>query len=499
MFRLLEGAVFTYVRCVEGRDREFDDGTNPIERFQVAMDQTPTRKLAAILAADIAGYSVLMGADEARTVRDLKAHQAVVLPMIGEFSGRIIDTAGDGILAEFASVVNAVECAVAIQNAMAARNTPVEQSRRMQFRIGINIGDVIYDEARIYGNGINIAARLESIAEPGGIYVSRQAYDQIEGKLAVSFRKLGPQTLKNIVKPVEVFAIDGIGGMHTGATVTAKLNQEIKYCRTSNGVRLAYATVGSGPPLVKAASYMNHLEFDWESPVWRHVVRGLARDNTYIRYDARGCGMSDWDVDELSLDAWVNDLETVVDAAGVDRFPLLGISQGCAISIAYAVRHPERVSHLILYGGFAVGAKKRSPESLELTNAMATLMRIGWGTDNPAFRQMFTAQFMPGATQEQADFFNELQRRTTSPECAARYLHATGDIDVTALLGKVTVPTLAIHARGDARVPFEAGRQMAAGIPGARFVPLQSQNHMFLEHEPAAERFFEEIRLFLGQ
>jgi class 3 adenylate cyclase len=299
------------------------------------MEQSPTRKLAAILAADIAGYSALMGADEARTVRDLKAHQAVVLPMVGEFSGRVIDTAGDGILAEFASVVNAVECAVAIQNAMAARNTPVEPSRRMQFRIGINIGDVIYDEARIYGDGINIAARLESIAEPGGIYVSRQAYDQVEGKLAISFRKLGPQTLKNIVKPVEVFAVDDIGGVDGAAkSEAAPLKQEIKYCRSADGVRLAYATVGSGPPLVKAASYMNHLEYDWEGS-WQHLVRGLARDNTYIRYDARGCGMSDWDVDELSLDAWVRDLETVVDAAGIERFPLLGISQGCAISIAY--------------------------------------------------------------------------------------------------------------------------------------------------------------------
>lgn len=464
------------------------------------MVQTPSRKLAAILAADIAGYSALMGADEARTVRDLKAHQAVVLPMIAEYTGRIIDTAGDGILAEFASVVNAVECAIAIQATMLERNLSIEEPRRMRFRMGINIGDVIYDEARIYGDGINIAARLESIAEPGGIYVSRQAHDQVEGKLAISFRKLGPQTLKNIVKPVEVFAVEGIGcGDCAPQSAAVPLKQEIKYCRSADGVRLAYGIVGSGPPLVKTASYMSHLEYDWESPTWRHVVHGLARDNTFIRYDARGCGMSDWEVDELSLEAWVRDLETVVNAAGIDRFPLLGISQGCAISIAYAVRHPERVSHLILYGGFALGSKKRSPEGLELTNAMATLMRMGWGTDNPAFRQMFTAQFMPGATQEQADFFNELQRRTTSPECAARYLHATGDIDVTGLLGQVTVPTLVMHARGDAIVPFESGRQMAAGIPGARFVPLQSQNHMFMEHEPAAVRFFEEIRLFLGQ
>lgn len=280
---------------------------------------------------------------------------------------------------------------------------------------------------------------------------------------------------------------------------SAEVKQEINYCRTPDGVRLAYATAGSGPPLVKTANWLNHLEYDWKSPVWQHVVRGLAHKYTLIRYDARGNGMSDWDVETLSLDAWVSDLETVVAAAGVDRFPLLGVSQGCAVSIAYAVRHPERVSHLILYGGFALGAAKRSPAQRELRAALTTLMRHGWGSDNPAFRLMFTAQFIPGATQEQTAYFNELQRQTTSPECAARYLEATGDLDVTELLGKVTAPTLVMHARGDARVPFELGRTMAAGIPGARFIPLQGQNHLFLEHEAASERFFEEIELFLNR
>ncbi len=463
------------------------------------MPEMQSRKLVAILAADIAGYSALMGSDEPRTVTDLKGHQAVVLPMIGEFRGRIIDTAGDGILAEFASVVNAVECAVAIQKAMAERNALVEQARRMQFRIGVNLGDVIYDETRIYGDGINIAARLEGIAEPGGIFVSRQAHDQVDGKVPFSFRKMGPQTLKNITKPVEVFAVDSIGTPDTMSGIeAAKLKQEIKYCRAPDGVRLAYAISGSGPPLVKTANFLNHLEYDWESPVWRHVVRGLSLEHTLVRYDARGNGMSDWDVDELSFDAWVSDLETVVDAAGVDRFPLLGISQGCAISIAYAVRHPERVSHLVLYGGFAVGGNKRSPREKEERMAMATLMRTGWGADNPAFRQMWSGQFFPGGTTEQFDSFNELQRRTTSPECAARYVETTGDFDVTGLLGKITAPTLVMHVRGDARVPFDAGRQMAAGIPGARFIALQGQNHLFLEHEPASARFFEELKLFLG-
>ena len=409
--------------------------SKPVEVFEVdgvRGTDTALRKLVAILAADIAGYSALMGSDEARTVRDLKGNQTVVLPMIREFGGRIIDTAGDGLLAEFASVVGAVDCAVAIQGKMAERNATIEPERRMKFRMGVNIGDVIYDEARIYGEDINIAARLEGIAEPGGILISRQVFDQVHDKVTHNFRNLGQKYLKNISKPVEVFEVDRVRGTDTapGYKLATLLQQEIKYCLAHDGVRLAYATAGAGPALVKSANWMNHLEYDWESPVWRHLVRGLAKDYTLIRYDARGNGMSDWDCGEVSLDAWVSDLETVVDAVGIKRFPLLGLSQGCAVSIAYAARHPERVSYLVLYGGFALGGKKRSQGEKEKRDAMTALMRLGWGFDNPAFRQMFTALFIPGGTKEQVDYFDELQRRSTSPEYAARYFDVCGDLDV---------------------------------------------------------------------
>jgi pimeloyl-ACP methyl ester carboxylesterase len=228
-------------------------------------------------------------------------------------------------------------------------------------------------------------------------------------------------------------------------------------------------------------------------------LRGLARNRTLIRYDARGNGLSDWEVEELSLDAWVSDLEAVVNAAGVKRFPLLGMSQGCAVSIAYAVRHPERVSHLILYGGYAAAQSKRSQEAQERWAAVATLVRTGWGTDNPAFRQIFTSLFLPGGTKEQADWFNEIERKSASAECAYRHLNACRAIDVRPLLADVAVPTLVMHVRDDAVVPIQIGREMAAGIPGARFVALEGRNHLFLEQEPAAERFFEEIEFFLAE
>jgi pimeloyl-ACP methyl ester carboxylesterase/DNA-binding winged helix-turn-helix (wHTH) protein len=278
-----------------------------------------------------------------------------------------------------------------------------------------------------------------------------------------------------------------------------ELRQEISYCRAADGVRLAYAKVGHGPRLLKAANYLNHLEYDWECPVTRHLLHGLARHFTLVRYDARGNGLSDRDIPDVSFDAWVSDLETVADTIGWQRFPLMGMSQGCAISIAYAVKHPERVSHLILYGSFARGRTVRATndEQREKIKAMETLIRLGWGEENATFRQLFTSQFVPGGSKEQIDWFNELQRRTASPECAVRYFRATNTIDVRALLPKVRVPTLVMHLRDDAVHNFEFGREVAAGIPGARFVPLPGRNHMPLEQDPAPPRILDEIKLFL--
>jgi class 3 adenylate cyclase/pimeloyl-ACP methyl ester carboxylesterase len=457
------------------------------------------RRLAALLAADVAGYSRLMGEDETGTLATLRRHRTELIgPAVTRHHGRIVKLMGDGILAEFRSVVEAVECAVEIQHGMSERNATMPPGREMALRIGVHLGDVIADEDDVYGDGVNIAARIESIAEKGGICLSRQAFDHIEGKLNLEIRSLGRRELKNITKPVEVYAIrDRRLDPSVKPTFGSALQQQVNFCRAPDGVRLAWAKVGEGPPLVKAANWMNHLEYDWQRPVWSHFLEALAANHTLIRYDARGNGLSDWDVDEISLDAWVSDLETVVDAAGVTRFPLLGISQGCAISIAYAVRHPKRVSHLILYGGFALGGLKRSPAEKEKREAMATLMRLGWGTDDSSFRQLFTLQFIPDGSKEQIDEFNEMQRRTTSPECAERYFRAVGEIDVRDLLPQVQAPTLVMHVRGDRMQPFEAGRQMAAGIPGARFVALPGQNHMFQPDEPASDRFFEELSLFL--
>jgi class 3 adenylate cyclase/pimeloyl-ACP methyl ester carboxylesterase len=469
------------------------------------------RRLAAILAADVVGYSRLMGTDEMGTLTSLKSHRREVIDSsISEHHGRMVKTTGDGMLVEFASVVDAVACAVKIQRNMVRRNAAISPEKQIVFRIGINVGDIIIDGDDIFGDGVNIAARLETLCDPGGVCISRAANDQIRDKLSMAFADLGEQAVKNISRAVGVFGltakdIEAIPEAAISATVehdaptTVRYEQEIHFCQTGDGVQLAYARIGQGLPLVKTGHWMTHIEFDFESPIWRQLYQELSRDHAFFRYDARGNGLSDRDVPNVTFDRFVDDLETVVDAAGIDRFALLGISQGCAVSIAYAVRHPERVSHLVLLGGFAVGWKKRARTEAEKLagEAMLTLMRIGWGQENPAFRQMFTSQFIPGANKEQADWFNELQRISSSPEAAARTLLANGEVEVNSLLSQVKVPTLVMHCRHDARVPFEAGRRLAAGIPGARFVPLESPNHIMLEGEPALSRFLEELRSFL--
>lgn len=274
--------------------------------------------------------------------------------------------------------------------------------------------------------------------------------------------------------------------------------QQVRYCTAADGTRLAWSAVGSGMPLVKTANWLNHIEFDWHSPVWRHWLKELVRDHRLIRYDERGNGLSDWDTPDLSFEAFIDDLETVVDESGVDRFDLLGISQGAAVAIAYSLRHPGRIRRMVLLGGYAKGwALHLKGDDLARREAMVTLTRTGWGSDNPAYRQMFTSLYIPGGTAEQLGWWNELQKISASPTNAERLQRALSSIDVTAMLDKVTVPTLVAHAKRDNVIPLEAGKQLAEGIPGARFVELDSDNHVLLEHEPAWQVFVAATRHFL--
>jgi|KBSSwiStaDraftv2_1062776.scaffolds.fasta_scaffold11805_4 pimeloyl-ACP methyl ester carboxylesterase/DNA-binding CsgD family transcriptional regulator len=294
-------------------------------------------------------------------------------------------------------------------------------------------------------------------------------------------------------------------GAARGLSVTSdsglmkKPTQRIRYVHTSDGIQLAWAEAGAGPVMIKAANWLTHLEIEWESPVWRHWIRFFSDHFDYIRYDERGCGMTDRNVGDLSLDRWVADVEDIVAAADLQEpFSLLGISQGAAICAAYAVKHPERVSKLLLYGGYARGPFRRGdPNRASFYQAMIDMVRLEWGSDNPTFRQVFTSRFIPEGTDEQIGWYNDLCRKTLTPEIAAVLLESRAGLDVTSLLGDVRAPTLVLHASGDAVVPITEGRILAAGIPGAQFIELDSKNHILLENEPAWERFCDEVLRFM--
>ena len=283
------------------------------------------------------------------------------------------------------------------------------------------------------------------------------------------------------------------------AVPAAARSQEVTFCRTAEGINLALATVGAGPALIKVANWLTHIEYDWESPIWSPLLQQLAGHCRLIRYDGRGNGLADRNVDDISFAAFVRDLEAVVDAVPAERPALLGISQGAAVAIAYAVRHPDRISKLILYGGYPLGRNNRGPAEAEMGQAFLAIMRHGWGDEHSAFMKAFSSVFFPNGSAEQIKWLVDLQRVTTSPENAVRIRTACDDIDVLELLPRVQIPTLVLHCRHDNVAPLEQGRLLARSIPNAKFVTLESDNHVVLAGEPAWPRLVGEIEAFLAE
>jgi pimeloyl-ACP methyl ester carboxylesterase len=294
-------------------------------------------------------------------------------------------------------------------------------------------------------------------------------------------------------------AVEAIG--HFGSVRSAPTaHQSVRYCFAPDGVRIAYAVTGTGPVLVKTANWLNHLELDWGSPLWGRLVSGLSDDFRLVRYDERANGLSDWDVGELTFDALVADLEAVVDALGLDRFPLLGLSQGAAVSIEYAARHPERVTHLVLLGGYSCGWRHRANvDDAAEREAVITLVKHGWGKDSPIYRQIFSESFTPSATPGELDWFNQFQRQTVSPANAVAFLELFSRLDVRHRLADLDVPTLVLHAREDKRVGMDQAIELASSIKGARLVTLDTDNHILRAHEPAMEVVLDHIRAFVGR
>lgn len=457
-------------------------------------------RLTAVLAADMVGYSRLMETDEIGVLtRQKRLRKELIDPEINRNHGHVIKTTGDGMLAAFASAREAVCCALTIQGEMATREADQDEDQRIRYRVGLNLGDVIFDEDDIFGDGVNVASRLEGLAEPGGICISDIVHQLVLDRIDAPFRDMGSQRVKNISRPIRVWQWTPDAPPERRAP-EASLTQQVKFCKSADGTNLAWATTGSGVPVLKAPNWLNHIEFEWTSPVWGDFFAELSKICSLVRFDQRGNGLSDWEVEDISEDRMIDDMLAVADAAGLDRFGLFGISQGAAFSIRFAARYPERVSFLILLGGFTRGRMMRGdPEAVHFYEAARAMVSAGWGSPNPVYRHFFTSTYMPDSTFEEGASFDEMQRISTSPENALRIVEMNAYVDARQDARTIRVPTMVLHSRDDQAAPISEGRQIAREIPGATFVELPGSNHCMIRGHSGFDEFFAEIRPFLTQ
>lgn len=458
------------------------------------------RRLAAVMAVDMVEYSRLVRADEQDIlVRQRHHRHALIEPLVSHHQGRIVKTTGDGMLVEFSSAQDAVHCAIAIQRQVTDHELGRQDDNRIQYRIGINLGDIIFDDGDIFGDGVNVAARLEGLAEPGGISLSDIVYQTVADRVGAKFRDMGGQRVKNISRPIRVWQWSEDAPGPQAATDNAA-KQRVQFCTSADGTQIAYATIGEGVPVLKAPSYLTHVEYEWSNTFWGPFLAEFAKNNQLVRFDQRGNGLSDWEVERICPDAIIEDMEAVVEASGLDRFALLGISQGAAFSVRYAAKHPEKVSCLILLGGYLRGRLMRGDAEAEMQFKIAsTMMRDGWGSTSPMYRQFFTSGYIPDASQSAKDSFDELQRISGSAENVLRIWEMNARLDTTEIAKQLGVPTLVLHMSGDRMVPVSEGRHAARLIEGAQFVELPGNNHVVLEGQPSFDEFFEEVRAFLTE
>ncbi len=458
----------------------------------------PKRHLAAILSLDVVSFSAMMERDPDRLVAALNdIFKQVVQPRVASHTGRVIKLMGDGALIEFASAHDAVCCAVGIQQDMAERPSVASFDQPIRLRAGLQAGEVIEADGDVFGSGINVATRLQADAPPGGILLTRALADLAGGDLPFALKSEGVHSFKNIAQPLEVLAVDM--GADPAAQAGKTGNREIRFCKTGDGASLAWTTSGSGPKLVKAANWISHLELDWRSPALSHILTALGRDFEIVRFDARGNGLSDWSVGRLDFDALVDDLESIFDAAEVERAPILALSQGCAVAAAFAARCPERVSAIIMMGGFALGRGRRdSPKDRERAEAIRAMMKAGWDDDYPSLRDMMADLIAPQASAQDKRGFAEDMLQMVSPQNMARYRAVLDDIDITDILPQVTAPCLVMHGRDERMHPVDQGRLLAAGLKDSRFVALDSNNHVITGNDPCWPRIEADIRAFLA-
>ncbi len=458
-------------------------------------------RLAAILSLDVVGFSRMMQSGSKPLLKTLNTlYRDLVTPIVEQSDGRVVKLLGDGALIEFPSAGQALDAAIAIQTRLREPDHPYVVPERIQLRAGLHVGDVTIEGDDIFGDGVNIAARLQAAAEPGGVLVSKVLCDLAGSDFANQLHREGLHTFKGIAQPIEVLSINFTDESAAISRADFAKSQEIRYCQTDDGISLAWSAVGTGSPVVKAPSWVGHLELDWRSPGVAPICTSIAQHHRLIRFDARLNGLSDWEAENCSFERFVDDLETVFNAAGLKRAPILAISQGSAVAAAFAARRPERVSAIVMIGGFPVGrANRTSPKDVERANAMKQMMTAGWDDDHPSLRDLMAQIIVPGASQEARLQYAEDMRKMISPENMGRYRGVIDHIDIRSILPKVEAPCLVCHATSDRMQPVEQGRLFAKSLPKAKFIAYDSSNHAIPDNDPEWPRFERDALAFLAQ
>ena len=499
---------------------------------------SPTRELAAIMFSDIAGYTLIMGRDEQAGLPAVRTHNDLLHTMLPKYNGRILGDGGDGILTGFHSAVDAVRCACEMQTAL-------KDDAQFSVRIGIHVGDVVFSDNTVLGDGVNVASRIHALAPPGGICVSERVYDEIRNQPGLPAKFLGRKTLKNVSRPIGVYAmampdiaiegdankrlrrqwpmrrlvialvavavaILGYRMLYTEAATLARIyvprmlppevNQKIAYCTTKDRVRIAYGTSGQGPPVVIVVGFGTHLKLGLFSPTYNSAfLKPLVARHTVVQYDGRGSGMSDRGLKDYSVEARLRDLEAVVNTLKLDRFALYGISAGCEVVIAYAASHPQRVTRVVLYAAEVDNKPdpNLTPEQAKTADAAATLIVNGWGSG--AIRELFASFVMPSASEVERRFFSEVMEETQTPEDFKAFAASELLVDVKAFAMQVHVPTLVVQVRGDQINTLAIGKKAADLIPGARFVVIDGVDHIPMPGTVESEQIAQLVVPFLDQ
>ncbi|MCZ6863610.1 MAG: alpha/beta fold hydrolase [Alphaproteobacteria bacterium] len=450
-----------------------------------------SRRIAAILSLDVVGYTARMAADPSATLADLqRVLDDVVRPAVRDCEGRIVKLMGDGALVEFATAANAIAAAESIQRSL--------KGDSMQLRAGVHAGDVTVKGADIFGEAVNIAARLEAAAPPGGVLVSRTAMDVAGGGLQTVLKPEGALRLKGLPQPVEALSIDIEGDVRQADAARLAASQDIRFATSADGTRLAWTATGEGPLLVKAPNWIQHLEHDWSVALVGWLPQ-LSAHHRLVRFDARCNGLSDRGVADISLERFVDDLEAVYDAALIERAPVFAYSFGCVVAAAFAARRPDRVSGLVLMSGFVQGMARRDQTRDDgFLTGLRTMSREGWDDDYPSVRDLIAQAFTPEASPDDHRAYAEFMRAAISVEDWLRIGDTLRDIDITDWLSAISCPSLVLHASRERMQGADQSQRLAAGIADARFCGMDSANNLMPVYDPAWPAAMREIESFLG-